>query len=374
MELNLGNTSSKSLPVISRLVVHDDEAHPLFSIAYDTLTENLVFHHIESEEVTDIIIQSKSTLTHDKGVEALGTFIAGASGEIPQYKHLLSLYIPTSDTRFTKYHLTLDSSLEHINLESSLLLAAECYTILYDPLQQYIETQSIDMDQFPLLSSFFHRTYTFEPFMQLLNGTDLNGTPLEDSAITSALEELNKTLLEHVGFIDGADLFFMTISGAITAHINFMATSLISVAIEQISHSIINSPGMFTGKGSITLWFPFSKNKIGKINRAISTTLNTLNYASSQRDIKDQVQTNMAHKFHELVDIVATEVKSSQSLGLETNVGFLVCSIKFKEAFQSDMTKILQVSQEISTHVKNYGQTILSYVAKAKKFSPIVSQ
>lgn len=149
--------------------------------------------------------------------------------------------------------------------------------------------------------------------------------------------------------------------------------NLDKITLEHISTAAtITSPGILTSNGQSTLWFPFTKNRVGKISRAISTTLNTLSYASAKKDMQEQVQTNIAHKSHELIDIVAEHLKNEvPSQGLQTNVGYLVCSIRVKEEFENDMSTVLKVSQKVSDEVKKYGQTILAKVAKDKQFNSI---
>jgi len=364
MELNLDDSSQEVQPIIMRLVVHDPAGTALFLLQYDTVTGAIVFRSIDEEQVVDQLIRSKTTLTSEKGIEAFGSFVAGADEQSPYYRHLLSLYLPGADSNFRKYHVTLDHSLESPNLESSLLLATECYAILHAPLQEYLQTNQITVEQYPLLRKFFFRQYQHQPLVNALTAQTGSG------AVQTRLSELRAALSQYDDMVTAVDLYFMTISGAIIAHVHFLDKNIADLTLHQMSHSRFNSPGMFTTDGVSTLWFPFTKSRIGKVNRTISTTLNTLSYASSSRDIRQQVQTNIAHKFHDLVEIL-TDQDSDSSFGLQTNIGFLVCSIAFAGDYQHDTDTILQISHDLVPKMKNYGESILKIVAKQKKFTPI---
>jgi len=374
MELNLDGVNQAKKPPVTKLVVHNQEGESQFLLEYDAVDTTILFKPVTDEKITDELIKSKSTLTTEKGVEAFGSFIAGAEQGTPVYRHLLSLYLPNEDSTFFKYHITIDGTLEHFNLENTLLLAAECYIVMYDPLQEYINTQSISVDNYPLLINFFNRTYQSQAYNMIMSGSDFDDRELSDGQLIASRRDVLELMDRHQQNIENMDLSITTISGAVMGHLAFGSKDLSNTTLHHMTHSSINSPGVYVDNRQVTLWFPFTKNRVGKINRAISTTLNTLSYANTKKDIKEQVQTNIAHKFHDLVEIVgAYQDENNPSLGLQTNVGYLVCAISFKEELQNDLEQILEISQEFSSVVKTYGQAILSYIAKAKKFDTITS-
>ncbi|MHA2504009.1 MAG: hypothetical protein ACXAE3_14210 [Candidatus Kariarchaeaceae archaeon] len=364
MELNLGEGSEK--PLISRLTVHDWKGKPRFALSSDGQTLSFV---TLDKDVNDLMIQSKQQLTDEKGVEAFGSFLSGATRERPDYRHLMTIYLPQDDKSFEKFHVTLDDQLEHVDLQSTWLLAVECYSVLYGPLQEYLQLDIISLDKYPLLAQFFARKYRFEPYELLMNGTDLDGTPLEVAAINEPIELLMGSMDLYDEIIEGADMYITTVSGAIIASASFLKGDLTEDTLRHLARATIESPGIYSSGGVSTLWFPFSKTKVGRIDRTISTALNTLSYASDKRDISSQVQTNIATKFHDLLDMLAGV---EGGYGLHTDVGQLVCTIKFKEAYQSDLDKVMEVTRELSERIKAYGQAILTHVAKMKLFEPII--
>ena len=364
MELNLGKPVPR--PLISRLTVHDDTGAPLFALSVEGT--NVVFTRLEAD-VNDLLIQSKQILTAERGVEAFGGFLSGATENQPEYRHLITLYIPKTTT-FEKFHVTLHDQLEHVDLQSTWLLTVECFTVLYKPILEFAESENVSVEKYPLLPQFFFRKYRFEPYELLMIGTDLDGTPLDVYSINDSIEVLMGSMGKYDDILEGADMYITTVSGAIIASASFMSVGLVEETLRHLARATIESPGIYSSGGVSTLWYPFSRTKVGKIDRAIATTINTLSYASDQRNIGDQIQTNLATKFHDLVKLLTGEKYGGY--GLHTDIGQLVCTIKFKEEYRSDVDKVMEITRELSDKIRAYGQGILRHVAQLKLFEPIM--